>query len=150
MSSEGEEDDTWELLKENKVVVPEGLRRILNDLDFKGIRALAKVNEHAADIESYIRETLGDSSVVEQITSEEKIIFFGPILSRCPTKYKPGQKVTLQILSDVCTQIASRWQTVSKLSKLSKPQIQSLVSGKLLETTHSIYLFTHFNYFVLQ
>ena len=83
MSSEWEEDDTWELLKENKVVVPEGLRRILNDLDFKGIRALAKVNEHAADIESYIRETLGDSFVVEPMTSEEKKIFFGPLLSRC-------------------------------------------------------------------
>ena len=129
MRSEGEEDDTWELLKENKVMVPEGLRRILIDLDFKGIRALAKVNEYAADIESYIRETLGDSSVVEQMTSEEngKYIFFGPILSRCPTKFalSPGQKVTLQILSDVCTQIASRWQTVSKLSKLSKPQPQA-------------------------
>ncbi len=42
--SSGDEDDTWELLKENKVVVPEGLRRIMNDLDFKEIRALAKVN----------------------------------------------------------------------------------------------------------
>ena len=39
MSSE-KEDDTWELLKENKVVVHGGLRRILNYLDFKGIRAL--------------------------------------------------------------------------------------------------------------
>ena len=47
--SSGEEDDTWELLKENKVVVPEGVRRIPNDLDFKWIRVL--VNEPAADIE---------------------------------------------------------------------------------------------------
>ena len=46
--SSGEEDDTWELLKENKV--PEGVRRIPNDLDFKWIRAL--VTEPAADIES--------------------------------------------------------------------------------------------------
>ena len=49
LQSSGEEDDTWELLKENKVVVPEGVRRIPNDLDFKWIRVL--VNEPAADIE---------------------------------------------------------------------------------------------------
>ena len=50
LQSSGEEDHTWELLKENKVVVPEGVRRIPNDLDFKWIRVL--VNEPSADIES--------------------------------------------------------------------------------------------------
>jgi hypothetical protein len=51
-----EDDDTCELLKENKVIVPESIKKILNDLHFSGIRALAKVNESSVMIEEYIRD----------------------------------------------------------------------------------------------
>lgn len=54
MSSSDEEDDVWELLKLNKVIAPEDIRRILDDLDFKGIRALAKAGESFDLIEDYI------------------------------------------------------------------------------------------------
>ena len=41
MSLSDEEDDVWELLKQNKVIVPEGIRRILDDPDLQGVQALA-------------------------------------------------------------------------------------------------------------
>ena len=81
MSSEGEEELGVTQRKQGS-----GTWRSKKNSEWPGFYrdwALAKVNEHAADIESYIRETLGDSFVVEPMTSEEKKIFFGPLLSRC-------------------------------------------------------------------
>ena len=81
MSSEGEEELGVTQGKQGS-----GTWRSKKNSEWPGFYrdwALAKVNEHAADIENYIRETLGDSFVVEPMTSEEKKIFFVPLLSRC-------------------------------------------------------------------
>jgi hypothetical protein len=104
------------LLKENKVIVPESILKILNDLDFSGIRALAKVNESSVMIEEYIRDVLGDP-VLEFMTKKEKLQIFGSIFSRCPSKFKlsPGHKVTFQILSEVCKEIVQRWTIICKV-----------------------------------
>jgi|688.fasta_scaffold421856_2 sulfur carrier protein ThiS len=125
-----EDDDTWELLKENKVIVPESIKKILNDLNFSGIRALAKVNESSVMIEEYIRDVLGDPDVLEIMNKEEKLQIFGSIFSRCPSKFKlsPGHKVTFQILSEVCKEIVQRWTIICKV----KPrQSMGVPSGKI-------------------
>ncbi len=82
------------IVKENKVIVPESIKKILNDLNFSGIRALAKVNESSVMIEEYIRDVLGDPDVLEIMNKEEKLQIFGSIFSRCPSKFKlsPGHK----------------------------------------------------------
>ena len=85
MSSPDEEDDVWELLKLNRVIVPEGIRRILDDLDFKGVRSLAKAGESFDLIEDFIRNELGDPDVLAVMTQNEKLKIFGPIFSRCPS-----------------------------------------------------------------
>jgi hypothetical protein len=54
--------------KENKVIVPESINKILNDLDLSGIRALAKVNESCVMIEEYIRDVLIGDPVLEFMT----------------------------------------------------------------------------------
>lgn len=117
MSSPDEEDDVWELLKLNKVIVPEGVRRILDDLDFKGVRGLSKAGESFDLIEDYIRNVLGDPDVLAIMTQDEKLKIFGPIFSRCPSKFKlsPGHKVTLDIVSEQCKKIVERWVLVVKL-----------------------------------
>jgi hypothetical protein len=98
------------IVKENKVIVPESIKKILNDLNFSGIRALAKVNESSVMIEEYIRDVLSDPDVLEIMNKEEKLQIFGSIFSRCPSKFKlsPGHKVTFQILSEVCKEIVQR------------------------------------------
>jgi len=111
-----DEDDVWELLKQNKVIVPEGIRGILDDLDFKGVRALARAGESLDQIEVYIRNVLGDPDVLAIMKEDEKLNTF-PFFSRCPSKFKlsPGHKVALDIVSEQCKKIVQRWVLVVKL-----------------------------------
>nr|CAH0099248.1 unnamed protein product [Daphnia galeata] len=101
----GEDDDTWDLLQENK------------DLDFTRIRALARVSESSVEIEEYIRDVLGDPDMFQIMTNAQ---IFGAIFSRCPPKLN---------LSPVCKQIVDRWQISSKGKPLqTKPGSQQLHS----------------------
>lgn len=80
---------------------------------FTRIRALARVSESSVEIEEYIRDVLGDPDMFQIMTNAQ---IFGAIFSRCPPKLNlsPGNKVTFQVLSEVCKQIVDRWQISSK------------------------------------
>ncbi|EFX64698.1 hypothetical protein DAPPUDRAFT_117946 [Daphnia pulex] len=113
-----EDDDTWELLKENKVIVPESIKKILNDLNFSGIRALAKVNESSVMIEEYIRDVLGDPDVLEIMNKEEKpeknykyldLSFHG---ARPSSNFHRGTKLH----SKFCQRFAKKLSSVGQLS----------------------------------
>ncbi|EFX66930.1 hypothetical protein DAPPUDRAFT_331577 [Daphnia pulex] len=90
-----EDDDTWELLKENKVIVPE-------------------INESSFMIEEYIRDVLGDPDVLEIMNKEENykyldLSFHG---ARPSSNFHRGTKLH----SKFCQRFAKKLSSVGQLS----------------------------------
>lgn len=94
-------EETWNLLKQNLVVVPANLKYVRVPNNLVGIRVLAEINEEViSELECCVRD-LGTLAFFRQITHREKVILFGLVfvLSSPNFKFPVWGKIVLRVLS---------------------------------------------------
>ncbi len=123
------DNQTYELLEKNNVVVPKHLRNILTSLNYIGLHVLATLDsvEDMNEIETSVVSFLATDDITAGKTEGELRDLFGDFYWKTPTKFKllPGDKKMLRVIANVSKKIITSQPLVSQLDKKSRGVQQS-------------------------
>ena len=98
--SDATNDNTFDTLEKNNVLIPLHLKNILSRLGYIGLRAFSTINDqNISEIELGVNEILAATGM----TNKEKIDLFGRIYANKPKQFKllPGDKTVFKVISEV-------------------------------------------------
>lgn len=101
-NSDATNDNTFDTLEKNNVLIPLHLKNILSRLGYFGLRAFSTINDqNISEIELGVTEILAEDAA--GMTIKEKNDLFGRIYANKPKQFKllPGDKTVIKVISEV-------------------------------------------------
>jgi hypothetical protein len=122
-NSDATNDNTFDTLEKNNVLIPLHIKNILCRLGYFGLRAFSTINDHnISEIELGVTEILAEDA--SEMTMKEKMICLVECMQTGPKKFKllPGDKTVIKMISEVSKKLVESMPPIKLDHSIQTPK----------------------------